>query len=194
MHAFQDSTTSAADASSSRRLTVVPRGDAGGAETMVTVASYDDYRRAVAAVTELCEHGNQPRDLHLASTEFETVRVRPDSDLRHEAGRAFGPALLGAIGLAVGAAAIASVSLRGPLWVLVATTVAVAAVAAVVVAVFRARGDGLPVAKERVVPVRHEVRCRRADAAEAEHHLAGWWKKGLDGPPLSAGGRRIVGR
>jgi hypothetical protein len=190
MQAFQDHATTT---SSTRRLAVVP-GVGDRTQPMRTIARYDDYRRALAAVTELCEHAARPRGLHLASTEFETVQVRADSDLQHEAGRAIGPALLGAGGMALAAAVVGAVELTGPLWLLVATTVAVAALAAAIVAFWRARDDGLPVTKERLVPVAYELRCHPADADDAERHLAGWWKTGLDGPPRSAGGRRIVGR
>lgn len=192
MQAFQDQTTTTTT-SSARRLAVVP-GSGERTQPMRTIARYDDYRRALAAVTELCEHGARPRGLHLASTEFETVQVRADSDLQHEAGRAIGPALLGTAGMTVAAAVVGSVELAGPFWLLVVTTLAVAAVAAGAVAFWRGRGDGLPVAKERLVPVAYELRCHPADADDAERHLAGWWKTGLDGPPRSAGGRRIVGR
>jgi hypothetical protein len=191
MQAIQDQATTTT--SSARRLAVVP-GVGERTQPMRTIARYDDYRRALAAVTELCEHGARPRGLHLASTEFETVQVRADSDLQHEAGRAIGPALLGAAGLAVAGAVAGAVELSAPLWLLVVTVVAVAAVAAGAIALWRGRGDGLPVAKERLVPVAYELRCLPADADDAERHLAGWWKTGLDGPPRSGGGRRIVGR
>jgi hypothetical protein len=161
---------------------------------MRTIARYEDYRRALAAVTELCENGVRPRGLHLASTEFETVQVRADSDLQHEAGRAIGPALLGAAGLVVAGAGFGTFELAGPLWLLVVSVVAVGLVVAGAVALWRARGEGVPVAKERLVPVAYELRCHPADADGAERQLAGWWKTGLDGPPRSAGGRRIVGR
>lgn len=192
MRAIQDSPTHAPSTAASR-LTVVTGHDARS-EPMVTIATYDDYRRALAAVTELCAEGRRPRGLHLASTEFETVQVRPDSNLRHEVTQALAPALLGAAGLSAAAALVGGVSLSGTFWVLMATTLAVSAVAAGVVALWRARGEGLLVAKERLVPVAYELRCHRADAPEAEHHLAGWWKTGVEGPPLSAGGRRIVAR
>ena len=191
MQAFQDSNTTAP--SDSRRLGVV-RGPGHRSEPMRTIARFEDYRRALAAVTELCENGVRPRGLHLASTEFETVQVRADSDLQHEAGRAIGPALLGAAGLVVAGAVSGTFELGRPLWLLVVTVVTAGAAAAGLVALWRGRGDGMPVAKERLVPVAYELRCHPGDADDAERHLAGWWKTGLDGPPRSAGGRRILSR
>ena len=156
-----------------------------------TVAVYDDYRRAMAAVSELSKD-SAPPGLHVALTDFDEVRVRSDSNLRHEIGRSVLPSIVGAFGAAV-AAWLFELTADASFVVLAAAATAVGLVAAFVVAGVRVAraGGAVPIATTRQVPTRYEVRCA-GDTKDVEHRLASWWATGLDGPAVTPGGRRLV--
>lgn len=157
-----------------------------------TIATYDDYRRALAAVEEL-ERTGAPPGLHIALTGFDDVRVRPENDLLHEAQRAVAPAIVASVVFALGAGLVGGLAIAGPLPLVAAVTVGAGLVAALVVGAFRGLRLDVPVAMTRQVPTSYEVRCdTSSSAAAAEHHLAGWWATGIDGAPATPAGRRVA--
>ena len=154
------------------------------------VATYTDYRRALAAVREL--HEDRPTaGLHLALTDFEEVHTRPDADVGVEIRRAVVPALGGAAAAVLGLSWAGSLAAGAPLSTLLIAVVAAGSVAA---AVGFARGSrhGLPVASTELVPRRYEVRAADTSGS-VEHRLASWWATGIDGPPRTPDRRRVVG-
>lgn len=159
-----------------------------------TIATYDDYRRALAAVQHLREQGHS--NAHVALTGFDEVLVRPDSDISQVAQRASLPAAV-ASAVTLGTAALLDpVTIDGPLLVLVALVLLSSAVTSIVVGLFRGARHGLPVRATRLVPTSYEVRCPAAEGGArptpAEHQLASWWATGLDGDPLTPDGARVV--
>lgn len=182
-------TSTATRTRSTQRLHAVASGPAARTKT---VATYDDYRRAMAAVEEL-ERAGAPPGLHIALTGFDDIRVRPENDLLHESQRALAPALVGAATFVVGAGLLGGLALTGPLPLVVAAAVGAAVLAALAVGAFRGMRLDAPVPTTRRVPTAYEVRCDTTPTASAaEQHLAGWWATGLDGAPMTPAGRRVA--
>lgn len=159
------------------------------------VATYDDYRRAVAAVEHLREQGHH--DVHVALTKFAEVRVRPDSNILEVAQRASLPAAMASTATIAAGTAGGLLTFDAPLVALLALVAISSAVTSVAVGLFRGVRHGLPSASTRLVPTAYEVHCASSDidsVAAAEAHLASWWRTGLDGDPMTPDHARILNR
>ena len=160
-----------------------------------TVATYDDYRRALAAVQHLSDCGDAA-GVHLALTRFERVSVRRDSSVAEQSRRAAVPAATAALATALGFSIVPSVTLDGPVLAVLATLVMAATAAVTFTGLVRGSRSGLPVRRIALVPTRYEVRCNDVDdetAGDFEHCLASWWQIGLDDPPQAPDGSRLRG-
>ena len=172
-------------------LRTVPAPPAPARST--TIATYDDYRRALAAVDHLI--GDGATGVHLALTRFEHVAVRQDSSVAEQSRRAAVPAATAALGTTLALSIVPSIALGGPVLVLVATLVGATTAAIAFTGLVRGSRSGLPVQRSALVPTRYEVRCHDVDAETAgdfEHRLASWWQTGLDGQRCAPGGARLL--
>jgi hypothetical protein len=160
-----------------------------------SVAAYDDYRRALAAVRHLREAGHH--DPHVALVAFDEVEVRRNSTITELTQRASLPAAIGAA-LTVAATAVwDAVNLNADLRDVIFVVLVASAVASVATGVVRGLRHGLPGTSVRLVPKRYEVRCR--DSAgnpdrSPDRHLASWWQTGIEGAPMTPDGSRLAGR
>lgn len=158
-----------------------------------TVATYDDYRRALAAIEHLAERGLRDR-VHVAMVDFEQRRVRPESPILEVAQHAASTALIASASTVVALSLVNAVTLEGPTFAIALVVLAAAAATSVLLGLVRGARHGLPVPSHRLVPARYEVRCDAdpATSSMAGRQLASWWRTGLDGEPVTPDGGRLV--
>lgn len=158
-----------------------------------TVATYDDYRRALAAIEHLSERGIRDR-AHVAMVDFEQRRVRPESPILAVAQQLASTALIASASTVAALSLINVVTLEGSGFAIGLVVLAVAATTSVLLGVVRGVRHGLPVTSDRLVPTRYEVRCDAdpGTSSTAGRQLASWWRTGLDGEPATPDGRRLV--
>jgi hypothetical protein len=151
------------------------------------VATYDDYRRAIAAVEHLRSEGLRA-GVDVVLSQFQTTRVRADNPVSDELRRTIVPAVAAAL---AGTVALELLDgLPAALTLLAAVAAVVATLCAFAVAATRASDGHGCRATHALVPARYEIRADPSVAPRAERLLARWWQTGLDGPPRTPLGRR----
>ena len=158
-----------------------------------TLTTYDDYRRALAAIEHLSERGIGDR-VHVAMVDFEQRRVRPESPILSVAQAALSTALIASASTVAALMVINGVTLEGSGFAIGLVVLAVAATTSVLLGLVRGARHGLPIPSHRLVPTRYEVRCDAdpTTSSTAAHQLASWWRTGLDGEPATPDGRRLI--